>query len=97
MKLLIVAAAIVLLPAATPGVLTVPTTARADPAAQNAFRDREGCLPIPQQVAGEKREYRGTRLDQQPPAQLLLAVDRRVNGCREATIIRRDIGAPARR
>lgn len=60
--------------------------------------DRAGCTPIAVQVAGEDRNYRGTRLDQQPPAQLLLAVDREVDGCREATIIRRDIGGePAER
>lgn len=85
MKLLILAATMAL-PAAAP-----------QPAAQNVFRETPGCLPIPQQVAGEKRDYRGTRLDRQPPAQLLLAVDRRVNGCPEATIIRRDIGLPAGR
>jgi hypothetical protein len=53
----------------------------------NAFSDREGCTPIVVQVAGEDREYRGARLDQQPPAQLLYAVDRRVDGCREVTFV----------
>ena len=53
----------------------------------NAFSDREGCTPIVVQVAGENREYRGTRLDQQPPARLLYAVDRRVDGCREVTFV----------
>ena len=48
---------------------------------------RPGCMPIVQQVAGEKREYRGTRLDQQPPARMLYAVDRRVNGCHEVTFV----------
>lgn len=89
MKLLILAATLTL-PAGTPA--AGPQTAAPD-----VFRDRRGCVPIPQQVAGETREYRGTRLDQQPPAQLLLAVDRRVNGCPEATIIRRDVGMPANR
>ncbi len=96
MKLLILAATL-LLPAATPEAPPAAAPARVEPAAQNIFRDRDGCLPIPQQVAGEKREYRGTRLDQQPPAHLLLAVDRRVNGCPEATLLRRDVGAPANR
>lgn len=100
MKLVILAAALVL-PASAPGTRiaapeqTVDAPARPSPErfdANNAHSDRKGCIPIVQQVAGEDREYRGTRLDQQPPAQLLLAVDREVNGCREATIIRRDIG-----
>jgi hypothetical protein len=53
----------------------------------NAFSDRDGCTPISVQVAGEDREYRGTRLDQQPPARMLYAVDRRVDGCREVTFV----------
>ena len=48
---------------------------------------RPGCTPIVVQVAGEDREYRGTRLDQQPPAQLLYAVDREIDGCREVTFV----------
>ena len=48
---------------------------------------RPDCTPIVVQVAGEDREYRGTRLDQQPPAQLLYAVDREVDGCREVTFV----------
>lgn len=92
MKLLVLAATL-LPPAATPGALPADSPR---PAAQNVLGDRPGCVPIPQQVAGEMREYRGSRLDQQPPAQLLLAVDRRVNGCPEATIIRRDVSAPRR-
>jgi hypothetical protein len=52
-----------------------------------------GCLPIARQVAGENRVHRGTRLDRQPQAKLLLAVDRQVEGCREVTIVRGNIGA----
>lgn len=58
-------------------------------AARDRFQEpRPGCTPIVVQVAGENREYRGTRLDQQPPAQLLYAVDREVDGCREVTFVR---------
>ena len=46
-----------------------------------------GCIPVPQQVAGEDRDYPGTRLDQQPPGKLLHAVERQVNGCREVTFV----------
>jgi hypothetical protein len=56
---------------------------------------RAGCTPIVVQVAGEDREYRGTRLDQQPPARLLYAVDRQVNGCREATFVNEQRIGPA--
>ena len=58
----------------------------------NAFGSGPGCLPLIVQVAGEKRDPPGSRLDQQPPAQLLLAVDRHVDGCREVTIINRNVG-----
>ena len=57
-------------------------------AARNMFEEpRPGCTPIVVQVAGEDREYHGTRLDQQPPARTLYAVDRRVDGCREAVFV----------
>ena len=71
--------------------------AEPQPHMPNAFvRERPGCMPIVQQVAGENREYRGRTLDQQPPARLLYAVDRQVNGCREVTFVhdRRIGGAP---
>ncbi|MFN3725690.1 MAG: hypothetical protein ACK4SZ_05225 [Allosphingosinicella sp.] len=56
--------------------------------ARNMLQEpRPGCTPIVVQVAGEDREYRGTRLDQQPPAQLLYAVDREIDGCREVTFV----------
>jgi len=60
---------------------------RPDRPMPNAFTDNEGCTSIVVQVAGDDREYRGTRLDQQPPARLLYAVDRRVDGCREVTFV----------
>ncbi len=57
-------------------------------AARNMLDEpRPGCTPIVVQVAGEDRESRGTRLDQQPPARLLYAVDRQVDGCREVTFV----------
>lgn len=52
----------------------------------NLYRTRPGCVSIPRQVAGEDREYRGTRLDQLPPGKLLLAVERRVDGCPEIVL-----------
>lgn len=53
----------------------------------NAFQSNPGCTPIAVQVSGENRRYEGNRLDQQPPARMLLAVDRQVNGCREVTFV----------
>jgi hypothetical protein len=49
----------------------------------NAMPARPDCVSIPRQVAGEDRRYDGTRLDRQPPGRLILAVERRVNGCPE--------------
>lgn len=51
----------------------------------NVLREGQDCVPIARQVSGEDRRYDGTRLDQQPPGRLILAVDRQVNGCREVT------------
>ena len=98
MKLAILAAAL-LLPASAPAPQTVPGQTPAPAQAEqptlnrtpNAHNDRPGCTPIVQQVAGEDRKYRGTRLNEQPPAQLLLAVDRQVGGCREVTLLRRNV------
>lgn len=53
----------------------------------NLMRDRQGCVSIPRQVAGEDRRYDGTRLDRQPPGRLMLAVQREVNGCPEAVFV----------
>lgn len=50
-----------------------------------------GCKSIPRQVAGENRRYNGTRLDQQPPGRLLLAVDRQINGCHQVTFARDEL------
>ena len=93
MKLLILSA--LLLPAASaaqnapPGGAEAPRTQSRGPdqAMPVLGQPRAGCMPIVQQVSGEKREYRGTRLDQQPPARMLYAVDRQVDGCREATFV----------
>ncbi|HYD11586.1 MAG TPA: hypothetical protein VEC11_01935 [Allosphingosinicella sp.] len=49
----------------------------------NVMRARPNCESIPRQVAGDDRRYDGTRLDQQPPGRLILAVERHVNGCPE--------------
>ena len=51
----------------------------------NAMPARPDCVSIPRQVAGDDRRYDGTRLDRQPPGRLILAVERRVNGCPEVT------------
>ena len=96
MKLMFVAALLVLPMSGAAEVPKAPV--QMPPALQgadmpNAHRNLPGCLPIVQQVAGENRVHRGTRLDQQPPAKLLLAVDRHVDGCREVTIVRGNIGA----
>jgi hypothetical protein len=87
MKIVFLAAAF-LLPMATPA-QAPERPARAQPADTPIVSpDRPSCTPIRQQVAGENRAYPGTRLDQQPPAQLLYAVDRQVGGCREVTFVR---------
>ena len=52
----------------------------------NVYRMRPGCVPVQQQVARGERRH-GTRLDQQPPGQAFLAVDRMVDGCREVALI----------
>jgi len=49
-----------------------------------------GCPSILRQVQGEDRPLVGTRLDRQPGAHLLLAVDRHVEGCRKVTFLRRN-------
>jgi hypothetical protein len=51
----------------------------------NVMSDQPNCVPISRQVSGEDRSHEGTRLDQQPPGRLILAVDRQVEGCREVT------------
>jgi hypothetical protein len=53
----------------------------------NAFRETPGCKSILLQVAGEDRSRNGTRLDQQPPGRMILAVDRQVNGCHEVALL----------
>ena len=80
-----------------PFTLVPPAEATGEPFRMpNALGSGPGCLPLVVQVAGDKRERPGNRLDQQPPAQLLLAVDRHVDGCREVTFVRRNV-APATR
>jgi hypothetical protein len=95
MKFVILAAAL-LLPASAPAPEAVPARPEQADAPDthrtpNAHQDQPGCTPILQQVAGEDRKYRGTRLNEQPPAQLLAAVDRQVGGCREVTFLRRNV------
>jgi hypothetical protein len=53
----------------------------------NFFRQGPGCVPIQRQVMGENRHYSGTRLDQEPPGRMILAVDRQVNGCHEVALL----------
>ena len=95
MKVTLLAASLAL-PLAAPGQAPEPQPQAETPqpifetqrTARNMLQEpRPGCTPIVVQVAGEDREYRGTRLDQQPPAQLLYAVDRQVDGCREVTFV----------
>ena len=90
MKFALLAALALPLAGAAPPAEPQSETSSTEPqrATRNMFEEpRPGCTPIVVQVAGEDREYRGTRLDQQPPARLLYAVDRRVNGCREVTFV----------
>ena len=101
MKLIILAAALLLPASATPP--PAPSAPDADRPAfpeprgsgmPNAFELRSGCLPILQQVQDQaKRDRTGDSrtLDREPPAALLLAVDRQVNGCREVTFVRRNV------
>ena len=49
----------------------------------NVMQARPNCESVPRQVAGEDREYDGTRLDRLPPGRTILAVQREVNGCPE--------------
>ena len=53
----------------------------------NMYRQGPGCTPIERQVMGENRHYSGTRLDQEPPGRLILAVDRRVGECHEVVMV----------
>ena len=89
--------ALVLLPlaasAATPveeapaaGSAVVPAEPAESLDRMNVYRVRPDCVSIPQQVAGEDREYDATRLDRLPPGKLLLAVEREVGGCPEAVL-----------
>ena len=52
----------------------------------NLFSQGAGCTSIPRQVMGEDRRYPSTRLDQEPPGRLILAVDRVVGGCHEVAL-----------
>jgi hypothetical protein len=83
MKLAIVAAALMLAGTGAPQ--------SAPPNTMNRYQKQPRCASIPQQVAGEDRRYNGTRLDRQPPGQLLLAVDRQVDGCHEAVLMRDEL------
>ncbi len=99
MKIALVAAALVL-PAAQSAQTPEPQVP--DPPAfdrMNAHVDRPDCVPLRVQIAGEDRDYNATRLDQQPPARALLAVDRRIGNCPQATLVseERRRAAPARR
>ncbi|HVQ06926.1 MAG TPA: hypothetical protein VMS43_00675 [Allosphingosinicella sp.] len=71
-----------------------PPTAHSAPASgaesfdrMNVYRAQPHCDSIPRQVAGEDRDYPGMRLDRQPPGRLLYAVERQVDGCREAVLV----------
>lgn len=103
MKLFIAAAALLL--AGAPPAAAPQPTAQQQPAAtdradvmdpMNIHRDRSDCRSILRQVQeqskrAEVRQGEVRTLDREPPAHLLLAVDRSVGGCREVTFIRRNI------
>jgi len=97
MKFVILAAALIVPGASAPPSPQSPPVARdgAEPSdsaerfdRMNLYRPKAGCTPIERQVAGEDRRYGGTRLDRQPPGELLLAVDRHVDGCHEIVRLR---------
>lgn len=85
--------------AAEPPVGTAPPAPPPAPQTMPNLLDKGAahCRSIPVQIADEnkRRAELGPRtLDREPRAHLLLAVDRQVNGCREVTFVRRNIGAP---
>ena len=100
MKLVILAAALVLpgssappassaslAPPAAPGAWEPPVSAdRSD--RMNLYRQKPGCRSIPDQVAGADRRYDGARLDRLPQGHTVLAVERHVDGCREVVLLR---------
>lgn len=65
----------------------------------NVATQPPGCRTILQQVQDEalrNRDGEFRTLDREPPASLLLAVDRQIDGCREPTFVRRNIGSNER-
>jgi hypothetical protein len=67
----------------------------------NVHRNMAGCKSVLRQVQEEGKSAADRRaesrtLDREPPAHLLLAVDRHVGGCREVTFLRRN-AAPGSR
>ncbi len=86
----IAAAALVLLPLASPAAERRPAVPGGDAASPAPDRcDRFGRV----ERTGEAGSARAQRLDQLPPADLSLAVMRSVNGCPEPVVIRENIGA----
>ena len=91
MKLAILAAALLLPGASAPQAgerapQTLPPLERSD--RMNLFRGLPNCVPIPGPVAGPLRQDNdSTRLDRLPPGRVLLAVERRIDGCREAVLL----------
>jgi len=85
---IIAAAILAFLPLAAQAVPGAQKGAEAAPPgldSMDASRQKPGCVPILQQVAGANRRIPETRLDRQPPGRALLAVDRQVDGCHEVT------------
>ena len=78
-----------LLPAASSA--QAPAPRQADQSAGSTMpvlgQARPGCTSVLRQVVGPEQRRPGQRLDQQPPAKMLYAVDRHVNGCREVTLV----------
>jgi hypothetical protein len=92
MRFLVAAASVSFLPLSLSAAPPAPAAPRDDPAVlpapmPNHFGTPAGCESIPQQVTGEDKEYRGTRLDRLPPGKLLHAVERKVDGCPVVTFV----------
>ena len=95
MKLAILAAALLVPGASAPqaqeaGPSSRRTLERFD--RMNVFPGLPACESIPRQVAGPRWRNEGaTRLDRLPPGQVLLAVERHFDGCREAVLLRDEL------
>ena len=60
-----------------------------------AFGDDRECTDVRVRHAEETKNIRGQRLGELPPGDLILAVDREIDGCRKPVIVRYGIGSGA--